>query len=224
MKSLMSGCAAAALLVCLAAQAHAQTTMREAPVRDAPVHAVPMDEDDAPAAEPAAPVADKAEPAPVKALTLPKAPPAPTLTPQEDAFFAALGQRVTDAASAYENYVRRAGGIDPAFKGSASVQRAVKLGAAYHPHQLEEGIVAYAALIAAGKAVTKAAYDIQTQSWSKSPVADPRGVLDAAETSGDETRTATVPSKARLLDSLMTARCTEAPPLKAGSMPPARRT
>ncbi len=72
MKSLMSGCAAAALLVCLAAQAHAQTA-----VRDAPVHAVPMDEDDAPAAEPTAPVADKAEPAPVKALTLPKAPPAP---------------------------------------------------------------------------------------------------------------------------------------------------
>ena len=260
MKSLMSGCAAAALLVCLAAQAHAQTAVREAPVRDAPVHAVPMDEDDAPAAEPTAPVADKAEPAPVKALTLPKAPPAPALTPQEDAFFAALGQRVTDAASAYENYVRRAGGIDPAFKESASVQRAVKLGAAYHPHQLEEGIVAYAALIAlrnpefvdgvravqnpafadsladhpervmevrgataaaadaagvlkaqgesltaAGKAVTKAAYDIQVQSWSKSPVADPKGVLNAAETSGDQTRTATVPSKARLLDSLVVA-------------------
>ena len=71
MKSLMSGCAAAALLVGLTVQAHAQTV-----VRDAPVHAVPMDEDDAPAAEPAAPVADKIEPAPVKALTLPKAPPA----------------------------------------------------------------------------------------------------------------------------------------------------
>ena len=186
--------------------------------------------------------------------------PAPELTPEENAFFAALGQRVTDAASAYENYVRRAGGIDPAFNGSASVQRAVKLGAAYHPHQLEEGIVAYAALIAlrnpdfvagvravqnpafadgladhpervmqvrgapaaaadvagvlrsqgesliaAGKAVTKAAYDIQTQSWSKSPVADPKGVLDAAKTSADETRTATGPSKERLLASLVTA-------------------
>ncbi len=252
MKSLMSGCAAAALLVGLAAQAHAQTVVREAPV-----HAVPVDEDDAPVADAAVPAA-RAEPALVKALNQPKAPPAQALTPQENAFFTALGQRVTDAASAYENYVRRAGGIDPAFSGAASVQRAVKLGAAYQPHQLEEGIVAYAALIAlrnpdfvegvraiqsptfadgladhpervmqvrgapaaaadaagvlrsqgealivAGKAVTKAAYDIQAQSWSKSPVADPKGVLDAAKTSADEMRTATVPSKVRLLDSLV---------------------
>jgi hypothetical protein len=224
-----------------------------------------MDEDDAPAADaPAAPKADspapKAEPAPVMALTRPKAPPAPVLTPEENGFFTALGQRVTDAASAYENYVRRAGAIDPAFNGAAAVQRAVKLGAAYHPHQLEEGIVAYAALIAlrnqqfvdgvraiqnpafadgladhpervmqvrgapaaaadaagvlraqgealtaAGKAVTKAAYDIQGQGWSKSPVDDPRGVLDAAKTSADEPRTATVSSKQKLLDSLTAA-------------------
>ena len=266
MKSLMYGGAAAALLMGLAVQAHAEVA-----VRDAPVHAVPVEEDDAPAADaPAdrivevkadapAPAA-RAEPAPVKALTQPKAPPAPVLTPQEDAFFAALGARVTDAASAYENFVRRAGAIDPAFHGAASVQRAVKVGAAYHPHQLEEGIVAYAALIAlrnpdfvagvramqnpafaddlaahpervmqvrgaaaaaadvsgvlraqgealeaAGKAVTKAAYDIQGQGWSRSPVADPKGVLDAAKTSADEMRTATVPSKERLLDSLAAA-------------------
>jgi hypothetical protein len=262
MKSLVYGGAAAALLMGLAIQAHAEVVVREAPV-----HAVPVDEDDAPAAdappavkvEAAAPEA-KAEPAPVAALTQPKAPPAPALTPQEDAFFAALGARVTDAASAYENFVRRAGAIDPAFSGAASVQRAVKVGAAYHPHQLEEGIVAYAALIAlrnpdfvagvraiqnpafadgladhpdrvmqvrgagaaaadvagvlraqgeslvaAGKAVTKAAYDIQGQSWSKSPVADPKGVLDAAKTSAEEMRVATVPSKERLLDSLVAA-------------------
>ncbi len=140
------------------------------------------------------------------------------------------------------------------------MQRAVKASAAYHPHQLEEGIVAYAALvalrnpdfvegvralqnpafadglaqhpervmqvrgasaaaadaagvlkaqgealIAAGKAVTKAAYDIQAQSWSKSPVADPQGVLDAAKTSAGEMRAATVSSKEKLLASLMTA-------------------
>jgi hypothetical protein len=275
MKSLVSGCAAAALLVGLTVQAHAQTVVREAPV-----HAVPMDEDDAPAADaPAAPKADspapKAEPAPVMALTRPKAPPAPVLTPEENGFFTALGQRVTDAASAYENYVRRAGAIDPAFNGAAAVQRAVKLGAAYHPHQLEEGIVAYAALIAlrnqqfvdgvraiqnpafadgladhpervmqvrgapaaaadaagvlraqgealtaAGKAVTKAAYDIQGQGWSKSPVDDPRGVLDAAKTSADEPRTATVSSKQKLLDSL-TAAPQGAPQTADASLAPA---
>ncbi|HEY4031109.1 MAG TPA: hypothetical protein VGM25_12245 [Caulobacteraceae bacterium] len=270
MKSLVYGGAAAALLMGLAFQAQAETV-----VRDAPVHAVPVDEDEAPAAEDAAapaprvetpapaPVikaeapAPKAEPEAVKALVQPKA---PELSPEENAFFTALGQRVTDAASAYENYVRRAGGIDPAFNGAASVNRAVKLGAAYHPRQLEEGIVAYAALIAlrnpefvdgvraiqnpaftdglaahpdqvmqvrgagaaaadaagvlraqgealtaAGKAVTKAAYDIQAQSWSKSPVADPQGVLDGAKTSAEQTRFATVPSKERLLDSLVAA-------------------
>jgi hypothetical protein len=269
MKSLVYGCAAAALLMGAAIQARAEIA-----VQDAPVHAVPVDEDAAPddAAPPAAvkaeapapapvaaPAAAKPEPAVVKALVQPKAP-APVLTPDENAFFAALGRRITDAASAYESYVRRAGAIDPAFTGAASVQRAVKTSAAYHPHQLEEGIVAYAALIAlrnpdfvegvramqgpafadglaqhpervmqvrgagaaaadaagvlkaqgealiaAGKAVTKAAYDIQRQAWSKSPVADPRAVLDAAKTSADEMRTATVPSKERLLSSLVTA-------------------
>lgn len=253
MKSLVYGGAAAALLMGLAIPAHAEIAVREAPV-----HAVPVDEDDAPAAD--APAAAKAEPAPVKALTKPKTPPAAELTPQENAFFTALGQRVTDAASAYENYVRRAGGIDPAFSGASSVQRAVKVGAAYHPRQLEEGIVAYAALIAlrnpdfvdgvraiqnpafaddlaahperilqvrgagaaaadaagvlkaqgealiaAGKAVSKAAYDIQGQPWSRSPVADPQGVLDGAKTSADQMRFATTPSKEKLLDSLVAA-------------------
>ena len=253
MKSLIYGGAAAALLMGLTVQAHAEIAVREAPV-----HAVPVEEDDAPVAD--APRVVRAEPGPVMALTQPKAPPVAALTPQEDAFFAALGERVTDAASAYENFVRHAGAIDPAFHGAASVQRAVKVGAAYHPHQLEEGIVAYAALIAlrnadfvagvraiqnpafadgladhpervmqvrgaadaaadasgvlraqgqsliaAGKAVTKAAYDIQAEGWSKSPVADPKGVLDAAKTSADEIRTATAPSKERLLDSLAAA-------------------
>jgi hypothetical protein len=261
MKSLMYGGAAAALLIGLAPQVHAEIAVRESPV-----HAVPMEDDDAPLveatsgkAETAAPPT-RSEPAPVKALAQPKAPPAQALTPEEAAFFTTLGGRVTDAASAYENFVRRAGAIDPAFSGAASVQRAVKIGAAYQPHQLEEGMIAYAALIAlrnpqfvegvramqntafadglashpervmqvrgaavaaadatgvlraqaaaviaAGAKVTKAAYDIQAQSWSKSPVADPRGVLDAAKTSADETRTATVPSKARLLGSLAAA-------------------
>ena len=252
MKSLLFGCAVAGLLMGLAAEAHAQIVLH-----DAPVQAVPTDEDNTPAAEPTAPAADKLESAPAGPLILPKAPPVPVLTPQENAFFAALGQRFTDAASAYETYVRRGGAIDPGSNGGASVQHAVKLAAAYQPHQLEEGIVAYAALIAlgnpefvdgvravqtpafadrltdhpervmevrgasaaaadaagvlkaqgesltaAGAAVTKSAFDIQAQSRSKSPVTNPKGMLNTAKASGDETRTATVSSKARLLDSL----------------------
>jgi hypothetical protein len=250
----------------LAVQAHAQIV-----VRDAPIHPIPADADDADDAGPAPdqpnadavppPMPQKAEPAPVRALVQPKAPPpAPALTPEEAAFFAALGQRVTDAASAYESYVRRAGAIDPAFSGAAGVQKAVKAGAAYKPEQLEEGIVAYAALIAlrnptfvdgvraitnpafgdglaadpgrvmrvrgaedaaadaagvlraqgealvaAGRTITKAAYDIQAQAWSKTPVADPKGVLDAAKTSGQQMRAATTPSKEKLLASLVAA-------------------
>ena len=262
MKSLVYGCAAAALLMGLAVQARAEIV-----VQSSPVHTVPADDEadeiaDAIAAAPpeAAPAA-KVEPAPVRALVQSKAPPpAPILTPDENAFFAALGERVTDAASAYEVYVRKAGAIDPAFSGAASVQRAVKAGAAYHPVQLEEGIVAYAALIAlrnpgfvdgvraiqnpafaddliahpervlqvrgapdaasdvagvlqaqgealiaSGKAVTKAAYDIQVQSWSKSPVADPKAVLEGAKSSAGQMRAANVPSKEKLLASLVTA-------------------
>src|ERR1700744_6298423 len=164
MKSLVYGCAAAALLMGLAVQAHAG----EIAVRDAPIHVVPADDDDtgpvftpekavqvaqaqpaqiqpAQAAE-SAPV--KAEPAVIKALVQPKAPsPAPTLTPDENAFFTALGGCGTDAASAYESYVRRVTAIDPAFSGAASVQHAVKASAAYHAGQLREGMIAYAALI-----------------------------------------------------------------------------
>ena len=273
MKSLVNGCAAAALLMGLAFQVHAEIAVREAPI-----HAVPADDDDTgPAVTPAptqlapvqvapvqvaqaGPAPIKAEPAVIKALLQPKAPPpAPTLTPDENAFFAAFGGRVTDAASAYESYVRRVTAIDPAFSGAASVQHAVKAGAAYHAGQLHEGMIAYAALIAlrnpdfvdgvraiqnpnfaddlavhpeavmqvrgasgaaadaagvlqaqgaammaAGKAITKAAYDIQAQAWSKSPVADPQAVLAGAKESSIEMRAATTPSKEKLLASLVT--------------------
>ena len=272
MKSLVHGCAAAALLMGLAFEAHAEIA-----VRDAPVHTVATDEDDA--ADGAAGVeteaarqvqADapaKVEPAPVRALVRPKAPPpAPVLTAEENAFFGVLGQRVTDAASAYESYVRGAGGIDPAFSSAAGVQRAVRAGAAYHPTQLQAGIVAYAALIAlrdqefvegvraiqnpgfiddlaanprqvmqvrgaqgaaidvagvlqaqgaaliaSGKAVTKAAYDIQAQAWSKSPVSDPKAVLNGAKQSAGQMRAASTPAKEKLLASLVTA------PLNSGA-------
>ena len=112
MQKLINGCAITALLLGLSAQARAEIV-----VRDAPIHAVPADAGDQALAEgPAA-----AEPAAVKALIQPKAPPEPVLTPDETAFFAVLGKRVTDAASAYESYVRRVGAIDPAFSGAAEI-------------------------------------------------------------------------------------------------------
>jgi hypothetical protein len=62
-----------------------------------------------------------------------------------------------------------------------------------------------AALTASGKAITKAAYDIQAQAWSKTPVSDPQTVLADAKTSATQPRAATVPSKEKLLASLVAA-------------------
>jgi hypothetical protein len=271
MKTLLNSCAAVALLVALASQAHAQIQ-----VHDAPVHAVPADEDAAPVriAETTPPAMTMAAPAPaetsaeparqepslVKALTEKTEPAPPALTAEEDAFFAILGHRVTDAASAYETYVRRATAIDSRFGDAAAVQKAVKAGAAYQPQQLQEGIVAYAALLAlrneafvagvkgvrdptfadrltaspqmvlgvrgaddaasdvagalraqgsalmaAGKTITQAAYDVQAQGWSKNPVTDPQGVLAGAKESATQPRVASVPAKERLLASLVAA-------------------
>jgi hypothetical protein len=280
MKSLLNGCAAVALFAGVAGQACAQIE-----VRDTPVYAVPAEGEAPASAIAAAPQTDpsvakiassKSEAQVVKALVEQKAPPAPpTLTPDETAFFSVLGRRVTDAASAYETYVRRAGAIDGRFGDAAAVQRAVRTGAAYQPQQLQEGIVAYAALLAlrnqdfvdgvramrdpsfadrlarssqsvlnvrgadftasdvagvlraqgasllaAGKSITQAAYDVQAQSWSKTPVSDPKGVLADAKEAALLPRAASVPAKQRLLDSLVAPQVMPASNTSAVSEPP----
>ncbi len=70
------------------------------------------------------------------------------LSPDESAFFAALGHRITDAASAYERYVRGASAIEAKFADAESIQTALNTGEAYHPRQLQEGQIAYAAVLA----------------------------------------------------------------------------
>jgi len=74
-------------------------------VRDSPIHAVPPDTGDQ----------------------------ASALTPDETAFSAVLGRRVTDAASADESSVRRVAAFDPAFSGAPAVQRVLTAGAACQP-------------------------------------------------------------------------------------------
>jgi hypothetical protein len=59
-----------------------------------------------------------------------------------------LAQRLVESASAYETFLRRAGAISPAFADGAAVAEAVKTGAAWEPRQMEEGEIAYAAIIA----------------------------------------------------------------------------
>ncbi len=83
----------------------------------------------------------------IASLSPPKPAPA-VLTEDEAAFFNTLGGRVTNAAAAYDGYVRHAQAIDPGFSDAASVQRAVRSGSDYQPEQLQQGMVAYAAMIA----------------------------------------------------------------------------
>jgi hypothetical protein len=59
-----------------------------------------------------------------------------------------IAHSVMDAAAAFDGYMRRTAGINANFTGGASVARAVELGSAYEPRQLEEGAIAYAALVA----------------------------------------------------------------------------
>jgi hypothetical protein len=84
----------------------------------------------------------------VAAITQPPAMSAPVLNPQESAFFIALGHRVTDAAAAYESYVRAASAIDARFTDAQSVQSALGAAEGYNAAQLQEGVIAYAAVLA----------------------------------------------------------------------------
>jgi hypothetical protein len=59
-----------------------------------------------------------------------------------------MARRVVDAAGAFDGYVRRTEAINPKFADSAAVARAVEMASVYEPRQLEEGAIAYAALIA----------------------------------------------------------------------------
>src|SRR5579872_78968 len=151
MKLLLNGCALAALVLGAVGQASAQIE-----VNPAPVHAVPADSESGQGAlisQPApAKAADGQQAArtelAVAAITQPPPPPEPVLSPQETAFFVALGRRVTDAAAAYEDYVGSAAAIDARFSAPDQVQSALNVAESYNAAQLQEGAVAYAAVLA----------------------------------------------------------------------------
>jgi len=60
----------------------------------------------------------------------------------------AIARRLIDAAGAFDGYMRRAGAIKPSFSSGATVAHAVALGSVYEPSQLQQGAIAYAALVA----------------------------------------------------------------------------
>lgn len=137
MKVQLVCCAALALAGAAAAQTdnESQTIM----VRPSPIHAAPPSEDGAPADAPPGFQA----PAP-----RPPAPEASALQPDAQAPQVAIARRVVDAAGAFDGYVRRTEAITPKFADGAAVARAVEVASVYKSRQLEEGAIAYAALIA----------------------------------------------------------------------------
>lgn len=56
--------------------------------------------------------------------------------------------RMETEAMAFESFMRRARGIDPAFSSAAQVSEALQVGASHEPAQLQAGMVAYAAIAA----------------------------------------------------------------------------
>jgi hypothetical protein len=61
---------------------------------------------------------------------------------------AAADRGLAAQASAFESFMRHARGIEPGFSGPADVAQALQTGAHHEPHELEAGMVAYAALAA----------------------------------------------------------------------------
>ncbi|HEY2752410.1 hypothetical protein [Phenylobacterium sp.] len=77
--------------------------------------------------------------------------PAPPLAhaPSPTAQMAAPRDRgLVAQASAFESFMRHARGIDAQFAGPSEVSEALQTGAAHEPHELESGMIAYAALAA----------------------------------------------------------------------------
>ena len=258
MKLLLNGWASAAVVLGLVGQASAQIE-----VPTAPIHAVPADAAQDQGALISRPDADSAPNRSlqaarvVAAITQPPPAPAPVLSPQESAFFVALGHRLTDAAAAYEDYVRAASAIDARFTGPDQVQSALDVGESYNAAQLQEGAIAYAAVLAlrsqafvdgvraqadlgladrliadpeqvlsirgaddaaqdvssvmqaqaeavkaAGGALSKAAYSVQRQAWSRGAVDRPEKVLALAKASALRLESADIGAERRLLDSI----------------------
>jgi hypothetical protein len=80
------------------------------------------------------------------ALARPKPPPvveAPPPPPMPDV---SMAGKFVAAAGAYDDYMRQAASISPAFTDAGTVGQSLRAGAAYEPGQLRTGMVAYAAI------------------------------------------------------------------------------
>ena len=71
----------------------------------------------------------------------------PSIQPRAEAP-APTGGALQGQAMAFESFMRKGQGIDPAFSSGGEVNQALQTGSAHEPRQLEAGMIAYAALAA----------------------------------------------------------------------------
>jgi hypothetical protein len=138
---------------------HAFGQIRSIEVQPAPVHQAIDSPDDGDAAGlqvPAPPggqaaFAQDPGPAPAEQAGAFQSAPPPQIAEQPAADpgpRVVISRRVIDAAGAFDGYMHRASAIKPSFSSGATVARAVALGSVYEPGQLQQGEIAYAALVA----------------------------------------------------------------------------
>lgn len=193
--------AAVSCAALMSGQAYAQ--VQAVVVRPSPVHLIPDD----PAADDANPILNPAaaagsvkvvqvklvevQPAAALLVAAPEATPAVLLSAAPVASVVdagpkvAVARRIVDAAGAFDGYMHRAAAIKADFADGDAVARAVTLGAVYQPGQLEQGAVAFAALLALqDPAFVRAVQDVGAdprgrQAFSDRLVAEPKAVLEA---------------------------------------------
>jgi hypothetical protein len=176
---------------------HAFGQIQSIEVGPAPVHQAIENPDDADAAEGPA-----QGPGPGQEMT--QANPAPTAEPAvlreneaapvDTGPRVAIARRVVDAAGAFDGYMHRASAIKAAFTSGAGVAHAVALGSVYEPKQLEQGAIAYAALVALQdpmfvQVVREAGADpVSREAFATRLVDQPESVLAAGAARREATR------------------------------------
>ena len=101
-----------------------------------------------------------------------------------------LAHSLVDAANAFDVYMRRSAGLSAKFADGASVAKAVQVGAGYEPKQLEQGAIAYAALVALQDPMfVQTVHDLGLEARDRTELADaliarPRAVMEIPGSDG----------------------------------------
>ncbi|MGZ8363657.1 MAG: hypothetical protein ACXW3D_07115 [Caulobacteraceae bacterium] len=192
-----------------------QAAPAQAPAADAPISTAP---EATPVSTQPQPVAEQPAPAPVKtsmfgrrakAAPTPAQPVIPAYVPPSQVVMAT---RVVDLASVYAAYVERTGAIKASsFKDGPSVAAAVRVGQSFEPRQLQQGMIAYAAMVA----LRDPAFVNQMRAYA----ADPRQrEIVANQLMGDPNYVAAIPGVDTAAGLVVTALASQGAKLKSAGV------